>query len=575
MRWAILAALLVMEASAVLLVVQILARCFWVWVRWPLWIVLVVASLAAADAAITRLSGQSVVATGDWEAAKQLVRLDAPYPTLRLYVVSLVGAAPVLLVLFGLLSLLRWKRNGLKLIVWPIGWQSSLTGLAISFGLLLVLLFENDNSVWRMIQAREKESQTLAQSIAPAPCSDDENAAPIFVELGAAKEISQKSLPDPTDDIERLHSGDWTEYLTRNRDLAEKIRQAASKPHCRFDIDRSKADSPTETSEIEHARECLRLLYWEARRALLDGNVPLGLANAVALRRSAELLAQDPGTKTLLLATAAEHLAGDVVEHLLFVHQPTRHEISQLVNHGFEFHKQLPANSVRQHAEQLELFAKRYSGQAIDANDLPLVNVPLVLTVLRAERRLLYAADDDRALPQLFDEFRRRTAVPYGKASANAKETMDDFTDRLGGAGVTDAALARVNTLAESLAQADMKRRLVDFALGVARKGLVDQVRSSGPYRAIPPAKRPIDLFDNSPLKALAADGGVVLYSVDRDGKDDQGTERLPKSTSWDMTFCFGEAYKARRLSSQQSDLDRQADLPPSDLETTDAEGGP
>lgn len=573
MRWAILAALLVMEASAVLLVVQILARCFWVWVRWPLWLLLVAASLAAADAAIARLSGHSIATTGDWEVIEKLARLDAPYPTLRLYVLSLVGAVPILLVLLGLFSLLRWKRNGLKLIVWPIGWQSSITGLAISFGLLLVLLFENDNSVWRTIQAREKESGALAQSIAPAPCADDENAAPIFVELGAAQEISQKSLPDPADDIERLRGYEWTEYFARNRELAEKIRQAAARPHCRFDTDGSQADSPAEPSEIERTRECMRLLYWEARRALLDGEVPKGLANAVALRRSAELLAQDPGTKTLLLATTAEHLAGEVVEHLLFVHQPTRHEILQLVNRNFEYHQHLPAYSVRQHAEHLEFFARRYSGQALDANDLPLVNVPLALTVLRAQRRLLYAADDDRALPPLFDEFRRRSAVPYGKAAPD--ETMADFANRLGGAGVTDAALARVTSLAESIAQADMKRRLVDFALGVARKGLVDQVRSSGAYRVIPTDKRPIDLFDRQPLKALAADGGLVLYSVDLDGKDDQGAERLPKSKSWDMTFCFGDAYKARRLTSRQSDLDRHADQPPSAQEATAAEEGP
>ncbi len=433
MRWAILAVLLVLEASALLLVVQFLARWLWIWIRWLVWLLLVIASLVAADAAITKLNGRPVVTIGDWDAARELVRLDAPYPTLRLYVLSLVGAAPILLFSLGLLSLLRWKQGGLKVLAWPIGWQSSLTGLAISFGLLLVLLFENDNSVWRKIQEMEQESRTLAQSVAPPPCTDEENAAPLFVELGAAEEISQTKLPDPTDDIERLRSDAWTKYLSRNRQRAEKIREAAARPRCRFDIEWSTADSLAEMPEIERARACIRLLYWEARRALLDGDHEKGLANAVALRRMAESLSEDPRMMAQLVATVAEQVAGNVLEHLLFVHKPTQEDLSQLVKTGFEFHKRLPAYCGRQQAEHYDFFVKLYSGRTGVASNHPLFQVPLVSSALHAQTRLLYAVDDYRALPRTFDEFRRRASVPYSEEIPDSRQSLWSFTQRLGG----------------------------------------------------------------------------------------------------------------------------------------------
>jgi hypothetical protein len=45
----------------------------------------------------------------------------------------------------------------------------------------------------------------------------------------------------------------------------------------------------------------------------------------------------------------------------------------------------------------------------------------------------------------------------------------------------------------------------------------------------------------------LGADGGLVLYSVGPDGKDDGGKEFDKDTKLGDITFCLGDAYKARR----------------------------
>jgi hypothetical protein len=55
------------------------------------------------------------------------------------------------------------------------------------------------------------------------------------------------------------------------------------------------------------------------------------------------------------------------------------------------------------------------------------------------------------------------------------------------------------------------------------------------------------DPFDGQPLRMVAADGGLVLYSVGPDGKDDGGKEDDASTKLGDITFCLGAAYKARR----------------------------
>jgi hypothetical protein len=54
---------------------------------------------------------------------------------------------------------------------------------------------------------------------------------------------------------------------------------------------------------------------------------------------------------------------------------------------------------------------------------------------------------------------------------------------------------------------------------------------------AIPP-----DPFDGKPLRMAARDGGVVLYSIGPDGRDDGGAPWDNEHRTGDLTFRLGEA---------------------------------
>ena len=105
-----------------------------------------------------------------------------------------------------------------------------------------------------------------------------------------------------------------------------------------------------------------------------------------------------------------------------------------------------------------------------------------------------------------------------------------------------------------AIARADMRRRLVDFAVRVANQGLVSKALEKGPDTVLPLDERPLDLFDRKPLKVVLADGGLVIYSIDIDGDDDGGAESVPRSPRRDATFCFGPAFQKRRLEPKKDD---------------------
>ena len=283
----------------------------------------------------------------------------------------------------------------------------------------------------------------------------------------------------------------------------------------------------------------------------MDGDVELGFENAVALRRITDQLSEDPRETAQALARSADSRAADLVEHLLYVHRPSAEQVSRFVRPGVEFRSRTPDFCTRQQAEFYRMVAMKYFGQVVDPGDDELPGFRLLLNVLLVRDRLLCAGDDLRAMPEIFAETKRRCEVPYGQPIGGNNQALWFYAYRRGGASLTGLVDSAVFSPINGSVRADMRRRLADFAMRVAERGLVDEILDKGPD-VIPPADRPIDLYDGKPLRIVLADGGVVMYSVDAYGGDDGGTEGIPASIAGrylqDMTFCLGEAYRVRRF---------------------------
>jgi hypothetical protein len=577
MHWLIVASILAVEGCLVVVVLQLLARWLWVWIRWPLWIVLVVASSLTA-AATFDVVGDNLRHTilGGWHSEQDLLGFQAPYPTYRLFLLSSISAVPVLFVILGIASLLRWKSGGFQLLVWRASWRSSVVALGIASGVSLLVVTANDLWICTRIRAVDKESRLLAASSAPPICSNEENAASIYKEIGPlSDQLKENGLPDATDNVELLRSEHWSDYLSRNADLARRVREGSTRSRCRFEIDWSDPDPIAEHPELHDIGASIRLLYSQGRRALLDGDVKLGLDNAVALRRIAEQLNEDPRRLAQLLANTAEGLAGDAIEHLIYVHRPTPEEVTQLIRPGFEFRQSLNSATIRQQAEYYRMLAMAYFGLVVDPDDRKIPGFSLMHAAVLTRNRLFYANDDLRALPLIFAEVKRRCAVPYGQPLEGNNNALWFYAYRCGGATIAKSMDPVVYSSITYHVRADMRRRLVDFALVLAEDGVVEEILAKGPDVAVPIANRPTDIFDDKPIRIVIADGGVVVYSIDVYGEDDGGSEGVPASVSGkgylrDMTFCFGQAYKVRRLTPRKKDEEQSRsvnatdDVPPS-----------
>jgi hypothetical protein len=128
----------------------------------------------------------------------------------------------------------------------------------------------------------------------------------------------------------------------------------------------------------------------------------------------------------------------------------------------------------------------------------------------------------------------------YLDSSAHAQEPMGIIVRLL---------LPVLGKIAESTARAEARTRLADLGVAMTRHKL-----KHGSYPATldaldagPVSLLTLDPFDGQPLRMVAADGGLVLYSVGPDGKDDGGKEYDASTKLGDITFCLGAAYKARR----------------------------
>src|SRR6266404_9312927 len=140
MRWIVLASIFAVETCLVILLLQVLARCFWVWIRWPIWIVLVLASLIPFAVACDWVqTNSSHIISGNWKSEQNLFNLHAPYPTFRLLLLAPLAALPVLVLVIGLASLLRWKSDGLQFLVGRISARSSLRAWTACCALLVCL----------------------------------------------------------------------------------------------------------------------------------------------------------------------------------------------------------------------------------------------------------------------------------------------------------------------------------------------------------------------------------------------------------------------------------------------------
>lgn len=418
---------------------------------------------------------------------------------------------------------------------WPL---IGLTGLAViatavTFGTLLIL----DNAVVAQAPYLRLEAAHLMQSNLPPIVADDENAAPLHLQAGAAiaadKDFNAEDSPiDPEGDVMREAV---TVFLNRHAATLDLVRRAADRDTCRFTRDWSRPSIDMILAEIQVLRSEARLLALAARRAAAEGRAADALADIVRIQRLGRHAASEPILVSYLVGVALERVALTELSDLLprlgaddapLLESP---EVRDLVGRPFDL---LPA-LYGEEAFGLATFAGfadgRLAGSDVFGPDQadgtrtihdigPIFRVFFLPGDLDGYRRLMHDYQ------QLAAGREGRTDFPQTKRGAEALEKNH--------LGKPPGMLSRMmvpalSSVLQARARDEAARRAAATLVAATKQRLATGVLPLEPaaFGATPSFVLPADPFaeGGKPLVMKRGDTGLSVYSIGPDGGDDGG----------------------------------------------------
>ena len=422
-------------------------------------------------------------------------------------------------------SATRWPLIGLTAL--------AVIATAVTFGILLIL----DNAVVAQAPYLRLEAANLMQSNLPPIVADDENAAPLHLQAGAAiaadKEFdAEDSLLDPDGDVMREAV---TVFLARHAATLDLVRQAADRDTCRFTRDWSRPSMDMILSEVETLRSESRLLALAARRAAAEGRHADALADIVRIQRLGRHAASESILVLYLVGIALDHVALAELADLLprlgaddasLLESP---EVRDLVGRSLDL---LPA-LYGEEAFGLASFAGFADGRMASSEVFgpdqadkvskvcdvgPIFRVFFLPGDLDGYRRLMHG------FQQLVARREERTDYPQMKREAEALEKKllehpPGILSRMIGPSLTSVFQAR--------ARSEAAHRAATVLVAATKQRLATGVLPLEPaaFGATPPFVLPADPFaeGGKPLVMKRGDAGLSVYSIGPDGGDDGG----------------------------------------------------
>jgi hypothetical protein len=341
------------------------------------------------------------------------------------------------------------------------------------------------------------------------------------------------------------------ELLKERESIVRLLRRASSMPAWYLETDYTKTFS-MEIPSLMHWRYGAALLVLHARSSAAAGDAETAAADLAAVWNMAVHLSTHPCLISCMISVSVDENASRGFEDVLYA-APASAEAYRAILAQPEY--SLRDAQIRawrmEEATGLSAFVKVMGGT--EEEELFAYN-PLPLIVLW---RVYMLEGDLECYQSLMRRYKRRMSKPYYKERERIEEIGKEFRENKGGV-FTAMMMPDISRSCEAIAEIEAKHRLA--VLGIAA---TVYKKDKGKYpddssQLVPdylPA-RPIDPFDGEFLRMRPAENGLLLYSVGRNGTDDQGAEpeqKNPTSFNWlsneaDLTFCLGSVYEERRL---------------------------
>lgn len=461
-------------------------------------------------------------------------------------------AGAALLIFFGT------RRRGEpvpRALKWPL--KKLALGLAASVAIYIVTIAYMDMAMRIELVNVAAEARAIALSLAPPRVPDHKNAALVyeraFEAMGDEKAWRRKTRRWPW----RIEQADFDpareeaqELLHENVGALRLLRRAASMPDFYFECDYARPSAAMRIPNLTRWRNAADLLALDARNRAAKGDMKGALQDVNAIWGIAEHLSTGPGLISVMIALAIDSVGSKALENVLAARLAEGDELRAVpVEPRFSLRGGLTRAWRMEEAMGLSIFVPVYEGRSRSMGRSAMLSL-LDVAGSRAWRVFLLPGDL-AAYRYRIRKVQELAAVPHWKICKKAEELDRKFAEDMG--GVVTWFFCPALTGHVSIARAEASHRLAALALasatfkterGAYPKELADLVPDY--IEAVP-----IDPFDGNPLRMLAVDGGLVLYSVYENGKDDGGDGKgrcLGRNKDGDLTLCLGSAYEERRL---------------------------
>lgn len=430
-----------------------------------------------------------------------------------------------------------------------------------------------------------REAQVLAESIAPRPVVDSENAASLYCQVfdamgtnffdrpSASQASNAVGSPDeakrPTldkapeqpgvpafrteywDDVVGAISPEKEEekydfksprlkaFLERQRHVRDLIVRASKMPRCSFGRDYTRPSYDMILPEIQEMRAISRYLVIDARQAAVTGDYARCVEDLESLFRVSVHCAEDPFLICLLVSIAVERMAEEAVETILAetpapgsipsIRLPTRVPYLVAFDRSLRIEEATGVMLISQFGAEMEQKRAMDTLESVGRETFFPLAAPVV-------RNLFIGA----SMRDIRDAYRAvRTQVRFGVSPSKDTSKWIIELGKHSNPLVSSLFPAIEAAMAASL-RGEAMRRLTHVGLGLYR--YYNAAGADGKPRQVFPDKLeelqpayidylPTDPFTaGAPLKYKKTPKGCLVYSIGKDFTDDNGVENKDSS---------------------------------------------
>ncbi len=412
---------------------------------------------------------------------------------------------------------------------------------SVTAGTILYL----NQTVAAKAQALQNEAAILMTTHLPLNLPDQENAEGLYRGASvifeddddAFQEIVQKSSKMRTDSVDP----EAIAFLTRYKDTLDLLRQAATRPVCRFTRDYSRPSVDMHLPEMQFFRNAARILAVSAHYQASVGNMPAALRDVSSIMKMSLHASSEPILISGLIGLSIDGIAVDVLIDILpFIDTDALSLLKRDDIHNFLFTPpSLAKNIYGEESFGLNVFSIFGTGEfdqwQLASLFLDTLNVPdsiyqqnVFLNPALAAYRIFLFPQDLAAYRQTMHSYQRVTesSDSYAAKQTILKKIEDDLSSGRPKGFITALVTPAIGKAIENVEKARMRHTTALVAIAatefrIAHGSLPEKADSLVPD-FLPCL--PKDTFHaTSRVRYSSKDDGVAIYSVGPNGKDDGG----------------------------------------------------